>query len=298
VSIIVIGVDATERSGDAIVLGRRLAEASGANVLVANAFPYSDFPSRAANASYRQSLAAEAKETARAMRERLDLPEGRSQIRVIANQSPAHALHDLASAEHASLLIVGSTHTGSAGRVLPGSTGERLLHGSACAVCVVPKDYRDEPIRRIGVAYDATEEARAAVNAAADLARALGAELEVVGVVSEEWYGTPALIGAPNPVVLRQVMERCVQESLDEVTADIDAKPVRLTGGAADMLTAYSEHLDLLIMGSRGYGPLRSVLVGGVSGRVMRSAHCPVIVVPRGIEAPLGSLFAEAIEAA
>jgi nucleotide-binding universal stress UspA family protein len=64
------------------------------------------------------------------------------------------------------------------------------------------------------------------------------------------------------------------------------------------MLTAYSEHLDLLIMGSRGYGPLRSVLVGGVSGRVMRSAHCPVIVVPRGIEAPLGSLFAEAIEAA
>ena len=52
-----------------------------------------------------------------------------------------------------------------------------------------------------------------------------------------------------------------------------------------------ARELDLLVCGSRGYGPLRSVLVGGVSGRLMRSAHCPVIVVPRGIEPPLASLF-------
>jgi hypothetical protein len=44
-------------------------------------------------------------------------------------------------------------------------------------------------------------------------------------------------------------------------------------------------------MGSRGYGPVRAVLAGGVSGRVAREAHCPVIVVPRGVDAPLGDLF-------
>jgi hypothetical protein len=44
-------------------------------------------------------------------------------------------------------------------------------------------------------------------------------------------------------------------------------------------------------MGSRGYGPLRAVLAGGVSGRVIRGAHCPVVVMPRGVEAPLGELF-------
>ena len=39
---------------------------------------------------------------------------------------------------------------------------------------------------------------------------------------------------------------------------------------------------DLLICGSRGYGPARRVLLGGVSSRVLRHARVPVIVVPRG----------------
>ena len=43
-------------------------------------------------------------------------------------------------------------------------------------------------------------------------------------------------------------------------------------------------------MGSRGYGPLRVVLVGGVSGKVIRSAHCPVVVIPRGAASTLGEL--------
>jgi nucleotide-binding universal stress UspA family protein len=65
-----------------------------------------------------------------------------------------------------------------------------------------------------------------------------------------------------------------------------------LEGDPAERLIAASEKLDLLVTGSRGYGPLRAVLAGGVSGRVIRGAHCPVIVVPRGVEAPLGELFA------
>ena len=37
-----------------------------------------------------------------------------------------------------------------------------------------------------------------------------------------------------------------------------------------------------MVVGSRGYGPLKAVLLGGVSGQLIRSAACPVIVVPRG----------------
>jgi nucleotide-binding universal stress UspA family protein len=299
VSTILIGVDDTERSQDAIAFGRRLADAAGADVIVGCAFPYSDVPSRAANAAYREALAEEARTTARAMRERLEgIPEERSQIRIMANTSPPHALHDLAAAERAALVIVGSTHTGNSGRVLPGSTGERLFHGAPCSVAVVPKDYRTharDPIRRVGVAYNASEEAKAAVHAAVDLARALGAELEVVGVVSAESYGAPAMMGGPSVYTLREDVERRVQESLDATVAgipsDVTARSVLLAGGAAEQLADHSAELDLLVTGSRGYGPLRSVLVGGVSGRLVRSAHCPVIVVPRGIEAPLGTLF-------
>ncbi len=142
-STILIGVDATERSEDALAFGRRLADATGATVVVASAFPYSDVPHRAANLAYRHALAEDAKNVALDMRGRLEgIPDERVQVRIMANPSPAHALHDLAEAERASLVVVGSTHTGHAGRVLPGSTGERLLHGTPCSVAVVPKDYR------------------------------------------------------------------------------------------------------------------------------------------------------------
>src|SRR5215212_1649744 len=129
-----------------------------------------------------------------------------TQIRVVADPSPAKALHHLAHAEQAALVIVGSSHTGRAGRVLPGSTGERLLHGAPCAVAVVPKDYRthaDQPIRRIGVAYNDTDEARAAVASTVALARALQAELDVIGIVSTEYFTTPALMGAAGIASLR-----------------------------------------------------------------------------------------------
>jgi nucleotide-binding universal stress UspA family protein len=299
VSTILIGVDATERSEDAIAFGRRLAEAAGAEVIVACAYPYSDTPTRAASSAYREALRDGARRTAEDKRARLAAGgDTRSQIRIIANTSPAHALHDIAQAENAALVVVGSTHTGRAGRVLPGSTGERLIHGSPCSVAVVPTHYRTvgpTPIQRIGVAFVDTREGRAAVDAAADLARVLGAELDVIGVFDVTSFNAPALMGGPSTATLRQDIEHHLQESIDAMVAavpeGISAQGVRLSGPPAEALAEYSAGLDLLVTGSRGYGPLRSVLAGGVSGRVLRSAQCPVIVVPRGVEAPLADLF-------
>jgi nucleotide-binding universal stress UspA family protein len=53
----------------------------------------------------------------------------------------------------------------------------------------------------------------------------------------------------------------------------------------------------VLVVGSRGYGPLRAVLLGSVSRRLMTEAHCPVIVVPRGVEAALEALLEESARA-
>src|SRR4051794_33310497 len=158
VSTILIGVDASQRSEDAIAFGRRLADVADAHVVVANAFPYSTLPSRSSNAAFREALRDEALEIVHGMRDRLDrVSEDDTLVRVIADPSPAKALHHLAHADRAVLVVVGSSHTGRAGRVFPGSTAERLLHGAPCSVAVVPKDYRthaEDPIRRIGVAYD------------------------------------------------------------------------------------------------------------------------------------------------
>jgi nucleotide-binding universal stress UspA family protein len=299
VSTILIGVDDSARSEDAVAFARRLAIASGARVVLACAFPYEDEPDPAMNSVYRDELRAGAERTIERLGTALkDVPDERVATRTAGRYSAAHALHELADSEDAALVVVGSTHTGHLGRVLPGSTGERLLHGAPCAVAVVPHGYRtrpDEPIRRIGVAVDGSPESQSALAAGADLAGALGAHLEVIGVHSAEVYGAPAMMGGPGYNTLRKDIERRQREWLaDAVTAlpeGADVEPVPLAGDPARRLIDRSGSLDLLIVGSRGYGPLRSVLVGGVSGRVVRGAHCPVIAVPRGVPAPLRELF-------
>jgi nucleotide-binding universal stress UspA family protein len=49
-------------------------------------------------------------------------------------------------------------------------------------------------------------------------------------------------------------------------------------------LVEESKQLDLLVMGSRGYGPRSAVLLGSASGHVVHRAYCPVVVVPRGAD--------------
>ena len=304
-STILIGVDAGEPSQDAVAFARRLADASDAHLVLANAYPYSDLPHRASNTTYREALRDGSLELVQAMRERLEgFPEQRSTVKITANTSPAHALHKMADAEDAALIVVGSTHTGRAGRVLPGSTGERLIHGSPCAVAVVPADYRrrTEPSCKVGVAYNQTPEARAAAFSAAELARAFGAELVVIGVADATGFEAPAMMGGPSVASVRVDIDRHVQESLDALVAelpqDVTATTKRLTGDPADLLADHSAYLDLLVTGSRGYGPLHSVLAGGVSGRVLRNAQCPVVIVPRGVDAALAGLFARMTKSA
>jgi len=71
-----------------------------------------------------------------------------------------------------------------------------------------------------------------------------------------------------------------------------DGLPVEgqlINGEAADVIARASEESDLLLLGSRGYGPLRRVLLGSVAAEVMTRASCPVLVQPRAAGAdPFG----------
>ena len=106
--------------------------------------------------------------------------------------SAGHLLQTVAEDEAVDLIVVGSTRTGRMGRVLPGSTAERLLHGAPCPVAVAPVGYRDavdHPLRRIGVAFDGSDEARAALRAGVVLAASSGAQLDVVTVLDVMGFG-------------------------------------------------------------------------------------------------------------
>jgi nucleotide-binding universal stress UspA family protein len=83
-----------------------------------------------------------------------------------------------------------------------------------------------------------------------------------------------------------------------ELGGEVPVKIEVLLGDPAEVLLDLSQHLELLVCGSRGYGPLRAVLLGSVSRRVTAEARCPVIVLRRGVRAALEELIAEAPGAA
>jgi nucleotide-binding universal stress UspA family protein len=92
-------------------------------------------------------------------------------------------------------------------------------------------------------------------------------------------------LGDPRPFRMEQ--HASYRQSLDAAVAGLPAD-VRATGRLLDGPTVDAladltlDETDLLVCGSRGYGPTRRVLLGGVSSRVLRHARVPVLVVPRG----------------
>ena len=95
----------------------------------------------------------------------------------------------------------------------------------------------------------------------------------------------------------RASLESIARGRLELVVADLPggahATGQLLAGDPAAELARATEGLDLMIAGSRGYGPLRAVLLGAVSERLIRHSACPVVVTPRGVERPLTALFDE-----
>lgn len=204
--------------------------------------------------------------------------------------SPARALHELAERQEASLLVLGSSRRGLVGRVLPGAVTDRLLHGAPCPVAVTPGgfsfDDADGGPRLIGAAFTDTPDGRAALARACVLAaRARG----LVRVLTVTQPLEPLMTGALDPAALDYVRnardERAatvLRRGLDAVSAGRSAGGEVLTGHPAQALAAASEDLDLLVCGSRGYGPVQTLLLGGTSHALVRKAACPVLVVPPG----------------
>jgi nucleotide-binding universal stress UspA family protein len=152
-------------------------------------------------------------------------------------------------------------------------------------------------IRTIGVGFDGSPESEAALVAAVEACRRLGANLRVIRAFDPDSV-TPAFMDGPGYISARESLERMAREGLDAAVAglpaDVAAEGLMRAGSPADVLAAESADLDLLMLGSRGYGPLRAVLLRGVSAAVVRKAHCPVVVLPHGEHSGLDALFAPA----
>jgi nucleotide-binding universal stress UspA family protein len=135
---------------------------------------------------------------------------------------------------------------------------------------------------RIVVGIDGSETARRALRWGAEEAIRRGARLEVVHA-----WTYPPMSTEEKLFVSAASLEQAAQDTLDAelVRLEEDGCAVTVTGRvlegpAAEVLLRAAEGASLLVVGARGIGPLRSLLLGSVSSSCVRRAGCPVVVVP------------------
>jgi nucleotide-binding universal stress UspA family protein len=297
--VVVAGYDGRDESRDALALARLLVPALGAQLQVVAVLVHA--PLEVEGPVYGRLVDDETERLQGEIREQLG--EQPARTLVVPAASGAGALHEVAEREHASLIVLGSTHRGALGRVLPGSVGERLLAAGPCAVAVAPRGFagRAAPaLGTLGVAWSEGPESERALAFAVELAERAGSALRLLSVVEPLGHGapaSPAAVGAWSG--LESTFRGAEEEEAGERERQLSGIAARLSprleasfevlrGFPAQRLIESSAGLDLLVLGSRGYGPLRRVLLGSVSSPVLRESECPVIVVPRAPSADDG----------
>lgn len=278
---LVVGFDGSSQGCDALALGATFADAFGADLVVAVVDEF--HPSVGEMLAGKERLA-DLQATLAMAAEQLGGRQYKG--RAIWGSVP-ESLELVASDVSAAFLIVGSTHRGEIGRVVPGSVGERLLSGASCAVAIAPNGYAEHGpsgLDRIGVGIDAEEESRAALRLADETAIAAGGSLRLIAIAPLPSGLFPGRISSNAPAYARFVRDQLAGElerAMGTCSPAIEIAEVLVEGDPAEVLCKQSRELDLLVLGSRGYGPLRRVFLGGVASKVIRCASCPVLITPR-----------------
>lgn len=270
---VVVGVDERPASHDAIALAKRLLDETG-NLALANVHG-GDPRVREVSPEYAAEERARSRELLEAARSEAGVDAA---ILSDGALSVGRGLHEIAERHGADLLVVGSSGDGLFGRVtLSDHTGE-ALNGAPCAVAVAPAGYADRPavMREIGVGFDGSPESGLALTAAREIAKELGAKVSAFEAVSHAF-------GARGNAAS---VERLVDDARARIAALGDVEPHAAFGDAAEELALYGASVDLLVIGSRGYGPIGRLIHGSTSKRLAHTARCPLLVLTRAGERP------------
>lgn len=272
---ILVGVDGRQGGRDAIALAERLL-AERAKLALVHVHGGALNPMHAIT----PGLVEDERRAAQALLEReRDEADVRAELVRVEALSAGGGLHQQAERQGADLLVVGSCGRGALGRAMLGNDTRAALNGAPCAVAIASAGYAEHPLplARIGVGYDGSPESGHALAVARALAAPTRARIEALQVVAIPTYAYTGLlapaVGESIDVLLSEARERL------KAIPGVEGRAVYgLTG---EELAAFGDGLDLLVVGSRGYGPVRRLVLGSTSDYLAHHARCSMLVLPR-----------------
>lgn len=279
---IVAGIDEAHGARDAAALAAAIGDALAADVVLVAAYqdPLLPFPPTFGN-DHRLD---EARSRLAAVRPRW-APHARTEV--VPDVSAARALQRVARDEPAALLVLGPSSDAPAGGARVGRIGRQVLHAAPCPVAVAAAGlHEDGALRSIVVGLDETPESEVALAFALELAAAAGARLTAVAVAED------VLPVSPTPWTMLVEVARwddilaarrvALDQRLETVLADHPevARELR-TGDPTEELCAAAADADLLVVGSRRWGPRDVVSLGTTAEALSVASPCSLVVMPR-----------------
>lgn len=292
---ILVGVDFSENSAVAVRQAMRLAVRDGAQVTVAHVVGsfvppevWPDLWSMPTPQSSQQVLKV-TREHMSAWLEPLCDPDVTVDCEVIPGM-PVEALDDLAQGRGCDLLMITATGKGALERFFLGSTAEGLARRAQTPLWVV-RNPQAGACRRVVVGVDYNPTSREALHAALVQAHRDKAELDVVHTWRDPGRDAAFSLASPEDQERYRSQEvQREQESFSKICLDVLPRTLEhgptpgmhlLAGKPSAVLVQFADehHADLLVVGHRDHNLLRELLMGSTSERVLRSAHCDVLVV-------------------
>jgi nucleotide-binding universal stress UspA family protein len=147
--------------------------------------------------------------------------------------------------------------------------------------------------RQVVVGLDRSAQAWAAIEYAASLAERRKAPLLLLHAYEPSQYSVRSTVGYTPDLqdVVHNAAERLVEDVVDVVHAahpDVTVQIRLQPGSAVEQLVEESESAQAVVVGSRGTGGFRDLVIGSTTLHLAAHAHCPVIAVPAPDEVPLG----------
>jgi nucleotide-binding universal stress UspA family protein len=282
---ILAGVDETADAIHAAELAEEIARATGADLLLMTAYqdPLLPFPlTLGGSPTHRLHDAEQLLRTVRPAH------APHAHTRAIPDFSSSRALRRTAETEGVDLVVLGGARAASNGKLRVGHTGRQVLHGAPFAVAFASPEFGQSAgvLRRIVVGVDGSPEAVFALRVATQLATASGAEIAAVSVLDDRvplvW--TPLGLSA-EMARWDETMDRRhdrIAARMQELVPDRDGiESEILVGDPLEQLAHAAQESDLLVLGSRAWGPPGRISLGSTADALCQGTPCSVLIVPR-----------------
>jgi nucleotide-binding universal stress UspA family protein len=302
---IVVGVDGSTGSREALAWALTEAVTRGADVEVVSAFPVDFYwtDPYLLDSHRLDQIRSDTEARARVMVDEVRQDpalagvEGVTDLDIqVVVAAGAPALHLVQRSEGAELLVVGSRGRGALRSAVAGSVALHCSAHAACPVVVVhPRTTPVDTPPRVVVGLDDSGPARAALAGARAQAAAIGARLDVVVAHEAPNYWSDVYGVMPPPIGETQQHARARAESVvvevlgAEALEDGAVRVMAVEGHPGDVLVREAQGAQLLAVGCRSRNELPGLVLGSVALHCVMHAPCPVLVIhPRteGATAP------------